>query len=130
MPNIRKPTNVLALTGSFKKNPATKREREAEPKSNGDLGEPPNGLSIDELLCWHEVVDITYPGVLCRGHRLVVEMLARQLAFIRSMPPGLDPKYFARVESLLGKLGLTPADQSRVSAKGIIDAKDQYGEFR
>lgn len=49
----RKPSNVLALKGSFKKNPARGADRVNEPEPVGEIGEAPPYLDENEKSCWH-----------------------------------------------------------------------------
>jgi len=127
MPNIRKPTNVLKLNGSLKHNAGRLADRKNEPAHNGEIGNAPESLTPEELECWNYIIEISYPGVLCYADRIVVEALARTLALSRSTTE-IDIKVFARIESLLGKLGMTPSDRSRVQAKKK-DEQSPYQEF-
>lgn len=43
-----KPTNLLELTGAFRKDPARRRKRGNEPQPPGPIGEPPAGFLIQE----------------------------------------------------------------------------------
>ncbi|MCW7542004.1 hypothetical protein OOT46_29845 [Aquabacterium sp. A7-Y] len=116
MAKSRTPSNVLALRGAFKKDPARGRARQNEPDSNGDVGEPPASMDEEVKACWREIMSLTHPGVVCKADRLALEMAAHLLHQLRQanwlMPPGLLTRY----ETLIGKFGMTPADRSKVSA--------------
>ena len=50
MPAYRKPTELLALSGAFEKNP--QRRHPVGPKSPHPIGEPPLHLAPDEAATW------------------------------------------------------------------------------
>lgn len=116
MPAHRKPTSVLALTGSHRHNPARARARANEPQPTGEIGEPPETLSELERTCWCEIVAMAHPGTLCASDRLFVEHGAHLLALLRAKSWQVPAVMLVRWEAFLSKLGLTPADRSRVSA--------------
>ncbi len=78
MPAYRKPTELLALSGAFEKNP--QRRRPVEPKSPHPIGEPPACLAPDEAACWRDFVSEAPAGVLTSADRLALEALARLVA--------------------------------------------------
>lgn len=129
MPKPRAPTNVLALRGAFKTNPARGRARAAEPPPDGEIGDPPDHLSVEARACWVEIVGLAHAGTLCRGDRLIVEHGAQLLAQLRADDWKVHPTLLVRWEGFLGRLGLTPSDRSKVSVrKGKPDA-DPLDEF-
>jgi hypothetical protein len=52
--------------------------------------------------------------VLSEAERIIVEVLAKQPTDIRENPEAATPAKYSRIESLIGKLGMTPADRARV----------------
>lgn len=129
MARPRKPTNVLELKGSFKKDPARGESRANEPKPEGEIGDPPEGLDVDARKCWVEIVGMCHAGTLCAADRLVVEHGARVLAALRKSADYADTKLMIRLEATLGKLGLTPADRSKVSVLKPREKANPYAEF-
>lgn len=119
----RKPTPVLELTGAFRKDP--QRRRDAEPVGEGPLGDPPPTWDNDEELrsIWQEIVSITPSGVLTRADRLIVEMICLMMKRVRSGHAMLGEMRLLMAG--LGKLGLTPADRSRVS----VAREEEQDEF-
>lgn len=124
----RKPTNVLALKGAFRKDPARGRARANEPAPDGELGPAPEHLTEVERACWVEVVSLCHANTLCRADRLIVEHCARLLAMLRGAESYDDTRLQIRFEASLGKLGLSPADRSRVSALRR-EEENEYAEF-
>lgn len=128
MARPRKPTNVLQLAGAFKQNPQRAAAREKEPEPDGEIGDPPEWLSEIERGCWIELVGLCHEGVLCSADRPFMEYAARVWAQIRS-EKGIDPKLGIRFETVCARLGMTPADRSKVSAKKKDVGKNPYSEF-
>lgn len=124
----RTPTNVLELHGAFAHNPQRAREREGEPPTGAGIGEPPEGLTGDDLTHWHEIVRYAPKNVLCEYDRLHVEHMARLLTRLRRDKNYTDTKTHLRFEAGLARLGMTPADRSRVK---VIkeDGDNPFAEF-
>lgn len=129
MPRPRAPTNVLALRGAFKKDPARGRARADEPEADGEIGDPPEHLSAEARACWVEIVGLAHAGTLSRGDRLIVEHGAQLLAQLRADDWRVHPTLLVRWEGFLGRLGLTPADRSKVSVRKGKPAADPLDEF-
>ena len=113
MARPRQPTALHEAKGTYRAHP--ERRRPAEPQSAGPLGAAPERLDEAQRAAWDEIVATAHPGVLGRADRLAVELAARLLAELwrsAEVKPGLA----ARLEACLGRLGMTPADRSRVSA--------------
>lgn len=128
MPRPRKPTNVLQLAGAFKKDPRRALARINEPPPEGDMGDPPDHLTDEERLCWLELVGLCHAGVLCRADRAFVEYASRVWAQIRTQAD-FDPKLGIRFEAICSKLGMTPADRSRVQMTMAKPSANPYEEF-
>jgi phage terminase small subunit len=126
----RKPSNVLELKGAFKHNPDRGEARADEPKPTDGLGDPPAHLSEEVRVCWLEIESLCHSGVLSKGDRLVMEHGSQLLAMLRKENWEVHPTIMIRFESVLGKLGMTPADRSKVSViKPKENEKDPYAEF-
>jgi hypothetical protein len=119
----RTPTAVLELTGAFKKHPDRKRARASEPRGSGPVGEPPERFDEELRAIWFEIADMIPAGVLAKSDRLALEI-----------PCGLVRKVFqdsingaelSRLNSLLARLGMTPADRSKVSVPKQPEEQDE-----
>lgn len=128
MARPRKPSNVLEMAGAFKKNPDRRRAREQEPEPAGDIGDPPEFLDEVERGCWIELVSLCHEGVLCAADRPFMEYGARVWAQLRNSGE-IDPKLGIRFETVCARLGMTPADRSKVSGRKPDGKKDPYDEF-
>lgn len=123
MSAARKPTALLELNGAFKKNP--NRKRPQEPISAPFPTEPPEYLTHDQKQTWFEIVDHTPAGVLMKSDAFIVEMVAILLAEFRAAPSLMDNPRLTRLSVELGRLGLTPADRSKI----IVPKNDEGDEF-
>jgi hypothetical protein len=127
MARPRKPTAVLELKGSFKKNPARGAERKNEPKPDGEIGEPPVLLGADEQELWRELALVG--SWLTAGDRLILEIACRLMVMFRKNT--LDGGGISKLITALSKLGFSPTDRSKVNAPGGKEPEaDPFAEFR
>jgi len=110
----RKSTQLLEASGAFKNHPDRRR---IDPATSGDIGDPPKHLTQREQDTWKEIVNLAIPGVLTLHDRVAVEMATRLLAEFRTDSQSFTAAKLARLEAMLGRFGMTPADRSRVSAR-------------
>lgn len=118
MARPRTATNILQLKGAFKKDPQRKADREREPVPKAGIGPAPKWFKAKEREAWDYLVGIVPHGVLGDSDRAHLEVAARLLAFSRTVAIELvsDGK-LARLDSMLGKMGLNPAERSKVKAE-------------
>ena len=127
MARPRKPTADLELSGAFTKDPKRRESRRNEPPPNGPIGEAPNYFDDNQRDLWNEVVELVPPAVLAKSDRIVVELIARLLQKLREgMIKGAELNILV---TCLSRLGLTPADRSRVSAKPETDENGEEDDF-
>lgn len=130
-----KPTNLLQLTGAFKKNPKRGAKRANEPKPEGPLGDPParflnphSPSAVYHLEMWHELIGMAPIGVLTSADRWAAELACVLMAKVRY--GGFKGGDVAQLSSLMGKMGLTPSDRSRVFGSGTEEGpSDSLGAF-
>jgi len=92
-------------------NPGKRPISEPEPSDCGPLGDPPPGvLDSDEVACWHELAQVA--PWLERPDRIIVEMTCKLMMILRRGQG--KPAHHRLLQSILTKLGLTPADRTRV----------------
>lgn len=129
----RKNTDELGRRGAFDKNPKRGLERANEPVVVDELGLPPadfldakSPTSIALKACWDDIVAGAREVKLSRADRIHVEMTARQLYKCRR--PSARSSDFGQLDRYLGKLGLNPADRSRVQGHGKT-AEEEANEW-
>lgn len=110
MPAPRKPTALHVLSGAFKHDPKRARARENEPDPVGPIGDPPKRLSVKQRHAWAEHVAMA-PWVTA-SHRGILELTSRLAVLVwEDKADGGDKRLYSQC---LTKLGITPADNSRV----------------
>lgn len=118
MARPRTPTNVLELRGAFKKDP--QRKRPNEPKPAKPVGTPPRHerFTPEHQAIWRELKRQAADGVLTISDRIALEALCYLIAELRGEPSRFSAAKYSRMEALLGKIGFTPADRSKVNVPG------------
>lgn len=114
MARPRKPSNVLELTGAFKQNP---QRRRVDPEAAGPIKKHPDYLKLSEISAWKEIIKCSPAGVITESDRLAVEIASCLMAEFRESPIDMHPSRLARLCALLGQLGMTPADRSKIGVK-------------
>ena len=126
MARPRTPTNVLALRGAFDKNPDRARE---DAETTGPIGEPPEYFKPDEAAAWNEIVSNAPVAVLRNSDRFILELASRLLAEQRGNWLDFPAARLARLEAMLGKMGLSPSDRAKVGAIGKKQAKNPFTDL-
>lgn len=147
----RKPTNILHLSGAFKKNPKRGKARAGEPKLAKGIGEPPSWLDTAGVEEWWRIVpDLEAAGVTSRVEatalgcycQAVSRLLKAEAEIFRDgitimSESGLKkhPAVNIARESMLvirafaSDFGMNPASRSRVNSHHPADAPIE-DEFR
>jgi hypothetical protein len=123
MGRTRKTTQQHELSGSFDAHPERKAARALEPKPQGALGTAPKCFTVEGgcsaytserlIAIWNEIVSEVPPGVLTISDRKHVELACRLLYRIRKDQAKSGD--YSRLDVLLGKMGMNPADRSKVN---------------
>lgn len=117
MTRPRTPTDILEAKGAFLTHPERRREQEPEtPIPMSD--EPPRHL-LDRpltLKVWFEIVSIA-PKILTGADMPHVEILAELLAEFREDPRGFPVAKLARMEAMLGKIGMNPSARAAMAVE-------------
>jgi phage terminase small subunit len=119
----RTPSSVLELTGSFKKHPDRKKARASEPAAIGPLGLPPTRLDAELKKIWYEITDMIPAGVLAKSDRLAIEIACRLTRKV--FRDEINGAELSTLNSLLARLGMTPADRSKVSVPKQAEEQDE-----
>lgn len=117
MGRTRTPTNVLDARGAFDKHPERRKERADEPVDERPLGDPPKGLSVDEVEAWHELVDmgrtwLRYPDL---PHLRVAAKLS---AYVEHHGFPVATAQATLLNAYLTGLGFRAVDRSKVVKNG------------
>jgi hypothetical protein len=122
----RQPTNILKMSDAFKRNPARLRERESEPQPTGAIGEAPKELTKREREIWCDLIAEAPPNVLTNADRFLLAVTAKlYLKVLKGKGSGFDQATLARN---LGKLGLSPADRSKIKTP-VASPKNTFSDL-
>ena len=115
MARPRKPTKILKLIGVSKNHPERIKAREAtEPKCDQPLQDPPAYLKAKEIKVWNELAALIVPGVLTAMDSFTFEIAVKLMYKFRE--DKITAGELGQLTKLLGCMGLTPADRSKVVA--------------
>ena len=115
MARPRTATEILKARGAFAKNPQRAR---VEPVSAGTLRKtPPANLTPDQKHAWRRIAKIAPAGVLQNSDEIMIELAAVLLAEFQADPGMMPTARLLRLETQLGKLGLSPSDRARVGVE-------------
>jgi hypothetical protein len=117
MPQPRKPTALLELTGALAHDPGRYAGRQHEPQTDEPVGDPSEWMSERQKAIWVEFVAMAHDGVITRADRHAVEIAVALIDEFRSAPRKFAPAKYAQLRTILASFGMTPADRSRVTAK-------------
>lgn len=128
MPQPRKPTALLELSGQLDHNPKRYENRKTEPKPTNPLGNPPKHLTKEQKSCWKELNKLAPADVLKDCDRWLVELACVLMAKLRAGHISVGES--AQLLGCLSRMGLTPADRSRVAvAPSKKDEADPFAEL-
>lgn len=127
MPPPRKPSNILELKGTFKKDP--KRRRNPAKPVNAPLGSPPAHLTQQQIDVWNEICRIAPPNILKMTDRMSLELFACLMAEFRADPVLFSSARVAQLMALFGRFGMTPSDREKLSLDQGEITPPKYAEF-
>jgi phage terminase small subunit len=121
------PVAIMEAKGAFIKHP--ERRRPHEPRPTGELGNAPSYFTKEEKKVWKELKEMSLPGVLANSDRWAVETACMLMAKQRNRE--IKTQEVQMLLSVLGKLGMTPADRAKVTAVPPIEQgkEDAWGKF-
>jgi phage terminase small subunit len=107
------PDEVARLKGADKKNP--NRYGKNTPRSDLPLGEPPEHLKGVAKNCWKEIALKSIPGVITLADGFILEIAASLLAEYRVAPLEFPAGKYVHLIGCLARLGLSPADRTKLN---------------
>lgn len=126
MARPRTATAILEARGAFKNHPERKR---VDPKPEGGLPEaPPDNLTPAQKQAWQRIVRVAPESVLQSSDEIMVEMAACLLAEFQADPTSMPTARITRLETQLGKFGLSPSDRARIGVSPTLDTSE-YDDF-
>jgi hypothetical protein len=114
MPAHRKSTKLLELSNNYRG--AQKQSRKNEPEVGPFPKKPPEDMSDEVQRAWCDLVSEIPPACLGSSDRFVVELASGLLAEWRRDPFAFNAAKLSQLRVVLGTLGLTPGNRSRLKA--------------
>ena len=123
MPRPRTATAILEARGAFKKDPQRKR---VDPEPSGQLRDkPPEHLNPEQQKAWRRITDTAPKGVLHQSDEIMLDLARCLLAEYQRDPESMATSRIARLETQLGKFGLSPSDRARLG----VSPDDEDDDF-
>lgn len=130
MARPRTPTALHVLKGTEQKDPGRMRERANEPQPFGGVGPCPEHLGPEISKAWDYLVASAAAGVLTSMDKVILSQAAALLALFWQAPLEFEAKLHGRLETMLGRMGMTPADRSKVVVAKAPTAANPFDKFR
>ena len=115
----------IALSGAAKAKPGRYASR-TNPAQLPSIGYAPRYLTKEQRLIWRQLVRLAPSGLLTIADTFAVEVAVRLLHRSRT-PYIMKASDVAVLTSLLGKLGLTPADRARLDIPAPQPTAEENG---
>lgn len=106
------PTAIKEARGSYKNHPERRNENEMQPL--GGIGPAPDHAGA-YAETWDEIVKAMPPGVLGNTDRIAIEMLCKLVVKMRFDFEHMNAAEMTRLETLLARFGMTPADRTKIT---------------
>jgi len=119
MPAYKKPMELRELHGTANRN--KQRNNPDMPDVDYGLGPAPDYFTEGEREVWDYLVSVMFKGVLATSDRASFELMAKLFYRFRygtfdrdAELPALTAGELSRLDSLLGRYGMTPADRTKI----------------
>jgi len=123
MPRPRKPSNILEMTGAYKKNPQRKRPNKPKAKRGISI-DPPETFEPDQKQAWKDIIERCPDKVLMNSDELTVEMASVMLARFRQDGAQTPSHILTRLDIILDRMGMTPSGREKLTVP-----QDNENEF-
>ena len=129
MPAPKMPKAVRELRGTADRN--KHRDNQNAPVPERGIGPAPDYFTKGEVEVWDYLVTVMHPGVLGEPDRPTFEIMAKLFYRFRhgehgkdAVIPQLVAAELARLDSIMGRYGMTPSDRQKIVVK---KGKDKTG---
>ncbi len=113
MARPRTPLNIIKMRGSDKVNPGRFKDRENQMQPES-IGRVPNHLKPEYKKIWKEIANHLPAGTIAATDRIALETLCKLIFVMRFDFENMTAAQLGKLESLLGRFGMTPSDRSKV----------------
>ena len=131
MANPPKPQALRELHGTAKDHPG--RQNQNQPKVTRGIGPAPEHFTELQSDIWDYLVSVMFAGVLSISDRPTMEMMAVLFYRFRhgdyeenSVCPALNGVELSRLDSLMGRYGMTPSDRTKI----VVPKQEKENVFK
>lgn len=125
MARPKTPTALKLITGQDKRNPQRFTDAHLEPVAKAGIGSAPDYFDEIKVGIWDELVGIAPAGVMGDADRTSLELLVKLVQIMRYDFDELTGAQMVRLDSLLGKFGMTPSGRASIK----LPEKPKTGGF-
>ena len=126
----KKPQAIRELNGTANRN--KHRDNQNQPKVVRGIGPAPDHFTEMQSDIWDYLVSVMFAGVLAESDRPTMEMMAVLFYRFRhgdyaeqSICPALSGVELSRLDSLMGRYGMTPSDRTKI----VIPKQENQNPF-
>jgi hypothetical protein len=119
MGSHKKPQALREVSGTANRN--KHRDNQDQPKVTIGIGPAPSHFTEQQVEIWDYLVSVMFAGVLSRSDRPTLEMMAVLFYRFRhgtydedTVCPVLNGVELSRLDSLMGRYGMTPSDRTKI----------------
>jgi hypothetical protein len=125
MARPRKPSSMLERSGAFDKDP---QRRRVDPSTPGAIGDPPATLADRYHALWYQLIHEAPIGVLTGSDRALLE-IGVKLLHADQHAREWCPRRHAALMQFFTKVGMTPADRTRLAIPAKDRPENPFDEF-
>ena len=126
----KKPQAIRELNGTANRN--KHRDNQNQPKVVRGIGPAPDHFTEMQSDIWDYLVSVMFAGVLAESDRPTMEMMSVLFYRFRhgdyeeqSVCPALSGVELSRLDSLMGRYGMSPSDRTKI----VVPKKDDANPF-
>lgn len=116
------PRELAELKGATAKDP--QRYRKQVPKSNLEVGKPPEHMTAESAECWWEILAKAIPGTITFADSIMLEITCDALAEYREAPREFNTTRLTALIGLLARFGFSPSDRTKLGIEKPDDDDD------
>lgn len=127
----KKPQAVREMQGTADRN--KHRDNQSQPKVTRGIGPAPEHFTELQSDIWDYLVSVMFAGVLSISDRPTMEMMAVLFYRFRhgdyeenSVCPALNGVELSRLDSLMGRYGMTPSDRTKI----VVPKQEKENVFK
>ncbi len=122
------PTNILEMRGAYKNHPERKKDRNSEPEVS-PIKRVSKYLTKEEKVIWKEILGYMPEGVIGISDTPALETLCKLIYIMRFNFNDMTAAQLNKLETLLGRFGMTPSDRTKIVVKKTETKSDPWADL-